>query len=135
MATRCNQARRDTEGEAATFKWCNQCLEDKRLEEFHKDGNSKLFGRKAHCKVCYTREIKVKRRLKKENQDTTESVQQAEAEEEKKEEENDVSTLPLASWPRQICSSRVLNRRRGGTTRRRKRGTLALGQIDSAGMI
>jgi hypothetical protein len=51
-ATRRNQARRDALGEAATHKWCSQCLEDKELDVFRKDVSNKMFGRKGRCKAC-----------------------------------------------------------------------------------
>jgi hypothetical protein len=43
--TRRNWARRDAEGEAATYKWCSECLEDKKIDVFRKDVSNKLFGR------------------------------------------------------------------------------------------
>jgi hypothetical protein len=46
-----NQARRDSEGTAATSKWCGTCFEDKALDDFKKAATS-FFGRRAHCKAC-----------------------------------------------------------------------------------
>jgi hypothetical protein len=49
--TRRNQARRETEGESATSKWCNRCFEDKTFDDFT-FVRTCIFGRCSICKAC-----------------------------------------------------------------------------------
>jgi hypothetical protein len=62
-ATRRNQARRDTEGDAATSKWCTQCYEDKDLDAFFNGSNSNgnIFNRVADCKECRSKFRRIQR--------------------------------------------------------------------------
>jgi hypothetical protein len=94
-AVRRNKARRDAEGETATFKYCSGCFEDKELAKFH-EHHSQIFKRQGHCKTCASRNrpsrAGVHRKLKaaaERKADKSRGGGEGEEEEEEEEEEKE----------------------------------------------
>jgi endonuclease/exonuclease/phosphatase family metal-dependent hydrolase len=90
-ATRWNHARLAAGGDAATFKWCTGCLQDKELDNYHKYSQNG-FGRAAQGKMCKSSANCLDRqRLKKTQEDERSGGDQNNGEDysEEKEEEND----------------------------------------------